>query len=57
MMRRIEENQAADNPQYQAWLRQISGLKRPRLTTINNTLCIDPNVISPVTDAPTAEPT
>ena len=52
MIRRIEEKQAADNPQYQAWLQQISGLKRPRLTTINNTLCIDPNVISPVTDAP-----
>jgi 3-oxoacyl-(acyl-carrier-protein) synthase/NAD(P)-dependent dehydrogenase (short-subunit alcohol dehydrogenase family)/acyl carrier protein len=52
MIRRMEENQAAENPQYQTWLQQISGLKRPRLTTINNTLCIDPSVISPVTDAP-----
>jgi malonyl CoA-acyl carrier protein transacylase len=52
MIRRIEEKLTADNLQYQAWLQQISGLKRPRLTTINNTLCIDPNVISPVTDAP-----
>jgi len=52
MIRRLEENQAADNPQYQSWLQQISGLKRPRLTTINNTLCIDPNVISPVADTP-----
>ncbi len=52
MIRRIEENRAADNPRYQAWLQKISGLKRPRLTTINNTLCIDPTVISPVTDTP-----
>ena len=50
MIRRIEENQAADNPRYQAWLQQISGLQRPRLTTINNTLCIDPTVISPITE-------
>ena len=56
MIRRIEENRAADNPRYQAWLQQISGLKRPRLTTINNTLCIDPAVISPVTDTPPKSP-
>ncbi len=63
MIRRVEEARAVDNPQYEAWLQKISGLKRPRLTTINNTLCVDPNVLSPVAEdppqaapAPAAEP-
>ncbi len=55
MVRRIAENQAADNPVYQDWLRRISGLKRPQLKIIDNTLCIDPNVLSEVA-APAVEP-
>ncbi|HSO20426.1 MAG TPA: acyltransferase domain-containing protein, partial [Desulfosarcina sp.] len=56
MIRRMEEARAVDNPQYEAWLQKISGLKRPRLTIINNTLCVDPNVLSPVAEDPPQAP-
>ncbi|MDJ0723241.1 MAG: SDR family NAD(P)-dependent oxidoreductase, partial [Desulfobacterales bacterium] len=63
MVKRIAESQAEDNPVYRNWLRRISGLKRPQLKVIDNTLCIDPHVISEVeappavtVDAPAAPP-
>ncbi|MGD8242478.1 MAG: beta-ketoacyl synthase N-terminal-like domain-containing protein, partial [Desulfobacterales bacterium] len=52
MVRRIVENQVQENPVYQNWLRRISGLKQPRLKVIDNTLCIDPDVISEVETLP-----
>ncbi|MDJ0857384.1 MAG: acyltransferase domain-containing protein, partial [Desulfobacterales bacterium] len=55
MVRRIAESRAEDNPVYENWLRRISGLKRPQLKIIDNTLCVDPHVISEV-EAPAAAP-
>lgn len=39
--KRIEENPAENNRQYQTWLSQITKSSEPSLSRINNTLCVE----------------
>ncbi len=39
-IKRIQENSFDNNPVYQDWLQQISGVRNPELKIIDNTLCL-----------------
>ncbi|MDZ7664000.1 MAG: beta-ketoacyl synthase N-terminal-like domain-containing protein [Desulfotignum sp.] len=62
-VKRIQENQVEGNLAYHRWLRQISGVQKPELKIIDNTLCVvagDPAAPAAVPDtrpqAPAARP-
>ncbi|MFO7987952.1 MAG: beta-ketoacyl synthase N-terminal-like domain-containing protein [Desulfotignum sp.] len=53
-VKRIQENQVEGNLAYHRWLRQISGVQKPELKIIDNTLCVvagDPAAPSAVPDS------
>jgi len=52
-VKRIQENQVEGNLAYHRWLRQISGVQKPELKIIDNTLCVvagDPAAASALPD-------
>ncbi len=58
-VKRVQENQVEGNLAYHRWLRKVSGVQKPELKIIDNTLCVvagDPEAPSALTDTSSQAP-